>query len=447
MSTSSNDPNESEKASNAAKVCPQCGRVPPGAGARFCGKCGIKLAEVEVRHSAAPLTVRAATGPIKAPPHLPNVVNNAAQAKAPEATDGRKRTLNVALFFSVLALADLVLFGAIRFSRLKNASWLHFDTNLQINLPLQADPQQLAMTGAFLKDPCHLAHVVQCTRFNSTTVQNILHGHPPTEASKLLSQYQYDFAYKLFEDLSIQGADDELPQLTLYDGIYIDRLTRFADEWYLQPALWYITHRREEDAINTYNLFANLLRPRIAQGEWLSEPGVDDTDLPVLTDLFCVDRDKYRHGLCVAGVLLAVARTSLYHQIGDSSEDSLDISDAYERLNPTLRSSSLEAYLSLWKSNGAGTQPTPPDTLTDGQRMAWQYAVGVALRGRAAQLRDAGDVDACNEAILKSKAAFSVVLGGSKAANYFQLPASHQLTGMSKLSSSLCEPLKNSKSS
>src|SRR5437870_5793606 len=91
---------------------------------------------------------------------------------------------------SALIVADLVLNGIASATRDDNAFWRHFNSRLQMNVPLQTDPSQYIMTRSFL-ETCEIAHVIPCYSHNSNVVRAIYESHMLPVTSSLLREHQY----------------------------------------------------------------------------------------------------------------------------------------------------------------------------------------------------------------------------------------------------------------
>jgi hypothetical protein len=210
----------------------------------------------------------------------------------------------------LLALNGLT-YVELRYAWQKTRYWQRVDTSMTLHLDIRTDPWRAGMTNAVLEYGCEVGHLTECTPADSQVVEALRKETLPTMGRKLLSQFSYSSAYHLLEDLSLRGADQEVLELTANPGFDADSLARFAGHWYLYPATEYAVHGRESDALALFRNFLGLMRHAVQRGDWISLPGVDATDLPVLADVFCNVPDHRDSELCLIGILKALSRAGV----------------------------------------------------------------------------------------------------------------------------------------
>jgi hypothetical protein len=325
-------------------------------------------------------------------------------------------------------------------SRLSASLFLDLDT--PDKRLASADLHIAQMTDAFFGEECEVGHIAPCDDpSNSDAVNELRRNNPPPTAALLLSQYSYSSLYHLFKDLSVRGKDDEILYISSHftsdSSVGIDSLSHFATDWYLASALDYVTHFRESDAIKQYRLFAGVLRTYIKQGNWLSLPGIDSTDLPVLTDIFCSGGPDAANDLCVVGILRAIAKISSQNNPRDL-ESGIPISDflsSYSNIDKLMQSTPLVRYLSLWQWDGSGEPRVVPKDLTPAQASAWHYALGVVLRENATKLKSRTDCERLTDKALRE---FGWVK--KQRDDYFANPGTDAESFLLKNKDQLCQP-------
>jgi hypothetical protein len=186
-----------------------------------------------------------------------------------------KCPLWLVIFICTLAATDFGLHRAIRYARtINSSSWLHSKGSLQNPIADSSDPRQTLKTDAFLSNR-ELRDLYPCTSDpdnpgvieESAVVATIRASKPSGTVQSLLKHHWYSSAYHLFKALSLHNADGEIGSLTSAifqttptqadeDDPQEDTisLAHFATKWYLEPALWYVSHKREQDAITLYLL-------------------------------------------------------------------------------------------------------------------------------------------------------------------------------------------------
>ncbi len=339
----------------------------------------------------------------------------------------------VALFSVVLL--NIFLYGLLQICRQKNVVGFS-DYNRKVIFPLRTDPLMRLATDSFLDEPCEIAHVASCAVINSDDVRRVLNSDPPTATKLLLSKYQYSSLDTLLKDTSTTGNDSDIEQMSA--NLNLHYVTFFARDWYLNTALYYVVHGREHDALVEYKVFANIVRPQISRGNWLSLPGIDATDLPVISDLFCDGQDQYLNSLCITGILRAVAQTGDDVSTGVSVKDFLS---QYEELDLALQATTLASYLRVWLWSGVGDLPVPPPNLTTSQFAAWHYALGVQMRYAALHLAKARRHQAeCLSVLARGMNEFRYIESHFSTASVFYIPAINQLKGLQTLGDAFCSP-------
>jgi hypothetical protein len=292
----------------------------------------------------------------------------------------------------------------------------------------------MLMTSAYFEAGCEISHTPgDCRTFNSNVVKSILNSTPPQATAALLKAHTYKSAFTLFRELSIIGQDNEVDQLADSPGLHAQSVASFAVPWYLAIAKLDLDHDRAQDGVDLYKHFAALLRPRILAGEWISEEGLDATDLPVLTDVFCPKEDLFTQNACIAGVLEA-----LDAPYGSTvAQDTGEFARAYAQVLPPLHSDQLSAYLRIWTWSGSGTPPPTPAHLNKAQLAAWHYAVGARQRRFASQ--NSTPRRQCLAVISQSRKSFSQALTDDPSPGYFKEPAQDQLNGLREQGDSICD--------
>ncbi len=340
---------------------------------------------------------------------------------------------------------------AVRFARHHNLDIRDGDTSLTLPHELleRLDPHQAKMTDAFFDQSCEIGHFEPCVPVESDVVELLRRQVLPPVASQLLKEYKYSSAYHLLKDLSMRGADREVIRISAISVFDIHSLTRFSVDWYLDPAMYYASHNREQDAIPLFRAFLAIMMGQVEAGHWLSQEGVDATDLPVIVHLFCESGDLLTETLCLTGILKALYRADV--RVEQDASRSVPpgsavlartdkFSDAYEGLPQALRSVSLTAYLRVWTWDGAGSAPRVPPMMNPGQQAAWHYAVGVVLRRRA---KRSAKRDECNEILKKSDQAFAQSIR-ARHDGYLAPAAERHRQDIATLSEELCGQQKNS---
>ncbi len=250
----------------------------------------------------------------------------------------------------------------------------------------------------------------------------------PPQTKALLGSHSYDSAFVLFRELMVTGADHEIIELSMSPKIRLYRLVALSTFAYLRPAVIYAKSNREQDALSLYAKYGDLLRPHIQQGEWLSVPGIDGTDVPVLNDLFCPTPDSKQGQRCILDFLKSVDIDGL--RSGIKTKKFLEAYPSKDITNDELR---LRSYLQVWDWDGAGQLPVVPNDFTADQKPAWNYATGVILR-RAAE--NTNKAQACRSLINRAITQFRLVSGTSK---YFAAPAKAQLQGIEEIKDEICQ--------
>jgi hypothetical protein len=364
-----------------------------------------------------------------------NVSSGLSTPASSNPTKPQARTLAPYTSLCALFVLNLALYGLLELSRHKNISGINSDSNLEVLLPLRTDPQVRLATDSFLNEDCEVAHVVPCVSNDSPGIRRILNGSPPAATQTLLAKYTYSSVENLLQNLSILSKDDDISVLSTNQDL--SSLVSFARSWYLEPAFYYILHGREHDAVNEYSRFTAIVQPQILRGHWISVSGIDATDLPVITNLFCVQSDQYLTSICLAGVLRAIAETSPDIMAGVPIGDFLN---KYESLDASLQVANLGSYLRVWIWNGLGDAADPPDGLSKPQLAAWHYALGVRLRGAASDLGKAKQQTDCQATLARGVNEFHKAEALSAPDDTFYLPAIHQLAGLQAVASTFCEP-------
>jgi hypothetical protein len=339
-----------------------------------------------------------------------------------------------------LSITTFLSYKALVTARATNLRWASEQTKLTGNFhpgteEQLSDYRQLQMTAVFFREgSCEIGHLNKCDSRNSEIVDTIKAGPLPPTTTALLHQYSYTSLFNLFKELSLLGRDDEVVSIATKTKVDIYSLSLFAVEWYLRPAVAYATANRELDAVKYYRLFNGVLRPHIKNGDWLSMEGIDATDLPVLTDIFCPDDTSAASSLCMVGILRA-----LEDHVGDTIGNGIPVKDfisSYDRLNPILRSAKLTDYLRLWTLTGMKQPLAQPSGLNAVQLSAWRYASGVMIRQTAF---NGTSVEECERLLKVSMNGFKIIVAHGSAGDYFSDPAENQIQYLGDQTGSLCQ--------
>jgi hypothetical protein len=339
----------------------------------------------------------------------------------------------------ILIISNAALYKLMQYSRDLNAQWLHFDTDFDPKLPNEADIRSWRMTSTFL-DNCDVNHLGKCSQIESQAVMSIRQTVPGDGLGKqLLATHKYESAIDLFHEMSILGADGEVLRLSSNPDIDIWDLAMFSSRWYLQDAFDYVQNSRDQDALLLYSRFAAILRPRIQKGEWLSLPGIDATDLPVITDLFCNSKNQLNNDVCVVEILRAIAQ-------GETRvvSEGVDVGNFLGNYKPSVHNPqghAIREYLTMWLWDGSGSAPKVPSDFTPDQRSAWRYGIGVALRQAAIKHVSSSEFAVCRRDLAEAVINFKAVGKDSK---YFAEPSKSQLEGLEGKFNEICQPTKNS---
>jgi hypothetical protein len=323
---------------------------------------------------------------------------------------------------------------------------MHRAPGLWTKYEFGSDIKQKRMTEEYFNDQCEIGHTENCQTQDSETVKMIRSLSLPSTANDLLRIHRYSKASRLFTDLSLHGADQEIIEITGMSTIDINALSSFALDWYLDPAIYYARNFREYDSLVAYKEFANILKPQIQQGHWLSAVGIDTTDLPVLTDLFCASAVSTSNDRCIVQILNALARSSdAETQDEDNPHDYTNIAggvptksflETYQALGYSS-SPVLVNYLSLWTLDSEKPIPPPPKDLTVLQRDAWNYATAVIFLDRAKQ--EAAPSANCSSLVASSLKYFKIVADGTVPGSFFRIPAKGHIDYIHSLKGKLCQ--------
>jgi hypothetical protein len=193
----------------------------------------------------------------------------------------------------LLVVVNVVLFLLHDYSIRSNFSLADDIRNLNLEFDTRSDPLQALLTNSAFQLPCEVAQYEECPN---------LHEAPEVESARkqvlgrrtqeLLNDRSFSNLRNVFMALSARGADDDLVKLAGQMDITLHDLSTFATSWYADPAERYALNGREYEAVILFRRFIDLMRVPVKEGEWLSIPGLDATDVPVLADLFCTASDR-----------------------------------------------------------------------------------------------------------------------------------------------------------
>jgi hypothetical protein len=298
-----------------------------------------------------------------------------------------------------LGIVVLILLAGVLVSRSRNEQWKLSSSQLSIDLPsLGTDPVEGDVTEAMIHN-CELSPVKPCGVEDSDSVHLIRQSNLPTVASQLLNEnkYRYSSVYMLFRALSIENADDEVVELASSQEFTFTfkEIALFASRWYLGPALQYIRLNRTPEALTRYKPFEQLMLTRTSRDEWFAAPGIDLSDIAVLTSIFCTSERPQ----CVTGMLITLANMS-----SGFADDLwmpykvLPFANRYSSLPDVFQSNLLTQYLKLLIWDGKGEIPQVPKGISASQEQAFDYAIGDHFRLSALDLADLANEKGCNEA-------------------------------------------------
>jgi hypothetical protein len=316
-------------------------------------------------------------------------------------------TSALTVFAIVLALSLGLVIASVRVARSENLYWLHVSSRLSFRLAPPVDQTLNLKSATFFAHPCELARLEACKEwfYESSAVHLLRDAHISAVADEFLSRNRYSSAYHLLKDLAIEGHHSDVVVVTAHplftrDWEASSQLLLFAKDWYLIPALQYAVSAREQDAVKAFGYFAGISDHVVRSGHWISQKGVDLTDLPVLALAFCNQADPLKRNLCVLGLVKAVARGLLLtsdsivwkrsmdaiSHIGDSLwTGDLRIAKPYQSLPRILRNEALAVYLLAAEEVDKARPDTyktlleEPEILGPSARLTWYY-----LRGRMA---------------------------------------------------------------
>jgi hypothetical protein len=189
--------------------------------------------------------------------------------------------------------------------------------------------------------------------------------------------------------LVIEGEEQEAVKLldnSVFDNDQSVALYKddFASTWYLDPAAAYVAHHREYDGLNLFKQYVSIMRNPVAKHHWLSQPGLDGTDIPPLVDLFCTNSDQLALDECLLGLLklmnsqnsdISSSREYLDKENGLSS----GLAHIYASLPKMVRSDVLQNYFMVWSWDGLSLPEPQPGNFSKDQLAAWKYAFAIGL--------------------------------------------------------------------
>ena len=337
---------------------------------------------------------------------------------------------------AILIASNLVGLAAYHYSLRRNDYWRTVNSTLTIDLAIEGDPRETLMTQAAFDNHCELGHF-DCNQNveGSSAVQALRRKPLPKVAEDLLQHNSYSSAYHLLKDLSLHNADSEVLQLVTDPLFDAPTLATFASNWYFQPAAEYVTHGREQDGLQLFKSFIDVMRNPAKRGEWLSLEGIDATDVPAIADIFCQVEDRLHSDECLLGFLKSLARSKDPDVLLGISH----VADTYSKLPTTIKSLALEGYLRVWGWDGTGEPPSQLDWLTPSQSAAWQYAKGVRLQATAKTSAQ------CDDLLQQALSNFEKAFSGMSTDDYLYLPAKHHISDIETHRLDICNSSESKK--
>jgi hypothetical protein len=308
---------------------------------------------------------------------------------------------------------------------------------------LRGDPRQYLFSSAAVNRPCDFDLKIGCPdqSDSSSAVQSLSKQQLPLVVRHLVERHTYGSAYDIVQVLLAEGHEQEAVTLMGNDVFDSDSeavvyRSNFANRWYLLPAMSYVSHSREFDAISLFKQYLDIMRTPVKNGHWLSHPGLDSTDLPVLADIFCTDTDRLKRDECLMGLLhlassqAATISEDAFHERKDKNLP--DLGKVYEKTPSYFKSAPLQDYLSLWSWDGTSTEPTEGN-LTADQTAAWNYAVAVRL------LNTNGQHDDCLSRVARSQTLLTSVAADGDSFGYFKRAGEDRLAYVDRHRDDLCK--------
>ncbi len=313
---------------------------------------------------------------------------------------------------------------------------------------LRGDIRPAILSDTVIKNPCDFSDSqLSCGNGtdDSKAVTTLAKEQLSNPVRKLIENHHYASAYDIARDLLAEGYDQEV--LTLLRNDVFDAApsdvtykANFANRWYLVPAVAYAAHNREYDGVALFKQYIDIMRVPLQSGHWLSQPGLDATDMPPLVDLFCTNTDPLAYDECLLGILrLAVSSkasiptdSDAYFRFDDSPPP--DLSKVYNSLPAYLKTAQMQSYIAIWTWDGHSSPEPQHEELSKDQIAAWNYAFALQLLSGAAKTSD------CMASITRSRELLSSVVANGEATDYFVSPAQHRIEFIDTNGEKLCEP-------
>lgn len=352
----------------------------------------------------------------------------------------------VLLLAGVLFLALVMIHGVLFF--LYNASRGAFEgatasEHTISKFQLRGDPREALFSSTVTSNPCDYDLTIDCKNESdpSPAVQILSKQQEPLPIRHILERHTYGSAYDVVKALLVQGHDHDA-SILLGDDVFdsdpdaVVYRSSFANKWYLLPAMSYASHNREYDGVSLFKQYLDIMRFSVKNNHWLSWPGLDATDLPVLADIFCTDTDRLKQDECLLGLLQLAssqaANFSTEFYLEGDGKNLPDLGKIYGKAPVYLRKAALLDYLSIWSWDGSGAEPEEENLTTD-QTAAWKYALAVRLLDADKQHDD------CPHRVARSRDLLASVSAAGDSFGYFKRAADNRLTYIAKHEDDLCK--------
>jgi hypothetical protein len=352
--------------------------------------------------------------------------------------------------FVALLVANVVVFMLYRAAMHSfDADWDHSSS---FSLPhLRGDPRQAMRSDVIATSPCHFQTQVPCSeeQTNSAAVTTLRTEVLPNATRHLIDTYSYPSAYDIVRNLLANGDEQDVPTLLANDvfetpnsevqddiGSPVKYKANFANKWYLVPAASYAAHHREYDAVTLFKQYLSIMHVSVANGHWLSQPGLDATDLPPIAEIFCAHNGDISYDDCILGLVKVIApnmRNFLPNAVfTGSSSDTADIGRAYGALPSFVKTNALQDYFAIWSWDGTSLPEPQHGNLPQDQLAAWNYAFAIRL------LVAARNGQQCVDTLGRSQGLLSTVAESGDSLGYFSGPARRRLDFISRKRNDIC---------
>jgi hypothetical protein len=339
--------------------------------------------------------------------------------------------------FGLVLLVHLVIFILYRSSmKVFDGSPENQQPLTSLSLPsLRGDVRLARLSEVVTNNPCEFYPDKSCPQdvSDSEAVANLRKQQLAPATHQLIENFRYHSAYDIARHLLVDGQEQEARSLlsnnVFEKGDYaVIYKANFANKWFLVPAASYVAHHREYDALTLFENYIDIMRVPVLNHRWLSQPGLDSTDIPPISDIFCANTDRLSHDQCLIGLLKVVA--SQIAAFMPDSEGIIDFTDdrsvqpnlyqIYASIPTSFKTDQLKDYFQVWAWDGR-TAPEPEHgQLSKDESVAWNYAFAIRLLGSAT--KDAN----CTSNVVRSRQLLSSVAEDGDSLGYFAVPAAHR---------------------